>query len=61
MHFTKQIMNKELDVKILKQHLKTSSRKLKERVFYMENDLKHLQTGLKTTKTRKENIFDLGI
>ena len=53
------IMRKENDVDILKQHLKTSVRRLKlglKWVFQMDNDPKHtskvVENGLRTTKSR---------
>ena len=58
LHKINGIMRKENDVDILKQHIKTSVRKLKlgcQWVFQMDNDPKHTklwQTGLRTTKSR---------
>ena len=56
LHKIDSIMRQENDVDILKQHLKTSVRKLKlgyKLVFQMDNHLpKFCQNGLRTTKSR---------
>lgn len=56
------IMKKELYVKISKQHLKTSARKLKvgqKRVFQMDNDPKHTaKISKKCLQDNKVNVLE---